>query len=216
MDAGSNGVFLGQPFAAVAIRDDESTIRLVAETNRIPSGARTGVGHLERTGDLTHQVTVAIHHESGTALLGEDFLPFGVVTNVGWAYFEIGSTRAIPRLHYTSAPLDPLEIVTPPDAAWEGPESFTLRLDDGYGIGRSPDSSMEVTVFPAVARLRIEPTEAVFRNAVRLRIELPPGTSGQLEHSVDLREWTPLETVTGTRVRPIETGSSGFYRIRPS
>jgi hypothetical protein len=216
LDAGTNGVFLGQPFAAVAIRDDESTLRLVVETNRIPSGARTVVGHLERTGDLTHQISVAIHHAPGTALLGEDFLPFGVVTNVGWAYFEIGSTRAIPRLHYTRAPLNPLEIVTPPDAAWEGPESFTLRLDDGYGIATSPDTSMEVTVFPAVARLRIEPVDPVSGNAAWLRIELPPGTSGRLEHSVDLREWTPLETVTGTRVRPIETGSGGFYRIRPS
>ncbi len=216
LDAGTNGVFLGQPFAAVAIRDDESGIRLVAETNRIPSGARTVLGHLERTGDLSHQVTVAIHHESGTAHLGEDFLPYGVVTNVGWAYFEIGSTRAIPRFQYTGNPQDPLEIMATTNAAWDGPESFTLRLDDGSGVPQEAGSAMEVTIFPAVARLQVETTGDGPEKAIRLRIELPPGTSGQLEQSINLREWIPLETVTGTRVRPIDTGSAAFYRIRPS
>jgi hypothetical protein len=213
LDAGTNGVFLGQPFAAVAIRDDESSVRLVSATNRIPSGTTTRIGHVERTGDLTEQVSFEVRLEPGTAQLGQDFRPYGATTNVGWMYFEIGATRAIPRYHYTTRPEDPLVVAAAADAAWDGPVGFSVGLDLGDVAPVSGDAALQVLIYPAVARLQIEPMPEAAGGFVRLRIETPPGTTGRLEQSPDLRVWTPLETVGGTVVRELAPGAGGYFRV---
>lgn len=211
LDTGANAVFVSQPFAAVGIRDDESSVRLVVETTRIPSGATTRVARVERTGDLSGQVSFEVRLEPGSARLGEDFRPYGATTNVGWMYFEVGSTRAFPRFNYVAAtPEDPLVVQATADAAWEGPEGFRLSLDLGGVLPVAGDAAVDVVIFPAVARLRI----SAGTGRSRLHVEVPDGRTGLLERSTDLGSWTAVETVSGSLERDVEGGASVFYRVR--
>ncbi len=214
LDAGSNGVFSGNPFAAISIADDESPVHWDRTAATLPPGATTTVGRLVRDGDLSLPRSVAVDVVAGTAAPGTDFLVGGVATNRSWMHFTVGSSVAIPRYDTNGKRVpDPTRVTALPDSAATGEANFSLRIGSAGGqlVSGSPDLSV------AIARVASPSFSSVVpgaRGGVRMRIEDGLYSAATLQRSLDLATWFDLKPVKpGEVVEFDDDGGTWFYRL---